>query len=297
MKMQSEELTALAELPKELYEEENSSQAALLVIYGTHIGKSYFLGPDEQIIGRSERADILIDQDSVSREHARIKPEMDGYSVQDLGSTNGTFVNGQKVESALLKDGDRLHVGETILKFLTTCNLECEYHEKVYRMMTIDDLTQAYNRQHFLASLNREINRVQRYHRVFSLVICDLDDFKPINDNYGHGAGDYVLKEFVSFVRRKIRRNDMICRYGGDEFAIILPETNREQALYFCEKLRAMVQEHEFHYQGAVIPVTVSVGVKHFEPGDGEMGARQLIAEADKKLYEAKKRGRNCVRG
>jgi diguanylate cyclase (GGDEF)-like protein len=163
--------------------------------------------------------------------------------------------------------------------------------------MTVDDLTQAFNRQYFLASLNREISRSLRYHRVFSLVIGDIDNFKTINDTHGHLAGDYVLKEFVAFVTERIRRNDMLCRYGGDEFAIILPETNRDQALYFCEKIRALVAEHTFRYKNILLPVTISLGVKHFEPSDTSKGVRQLIAEADKHLYDAKQAGRNRVCG
>ncbi len=295
--MDVNELTVLTDFPEHLYDESNYGPAALLVIYGDNIGRSFFIDRDELIIGRSETADIHLDQDSVSRNHARITM-LDGVvTVQDLDSTNGTYVNGRPVSASELADGDRVHVGETILKYISAFGLESEYHEKVYRLLTVDDLTQAFNRQFFLAALHREMNRVVRYHRVLSLVLCDVDNFKTINDTYGHMAGDRVLKEFVEFVTRNIRRNDMLCRFGGDEFAIVLPETNRDQALYFCDKLRKMVAEHPFRYRDKTIPVSVSLGVKHYEPADSSKTVRELIAEADKKLYDAKKTGRNRVCG
>ncbi len=292
-----DELTIIADFPEHLYDQSVSGPAALLVIYGENIGKSYYIEKEEQTIGRSDTSDIHLDQDSVSRDHAVIVSQSDRILIRDTGSTNGVFLNGRRIETAALHDGDRIHVGETILKFISTYNLESEYHQNVYRLMTVDDLTQAFNRQYFLSSLNREISRALRYHRVFSLVIGDIDHFKSINDTHGHLAGDYVLKEFVAFVTQRIRRNDVLCRYGGDEFAIILPETNRDQALYFCEKIRAMVAEHTFRYKNRLLPVTISLGVKHFEPSDTSKGVRQLIAEADKYLYDAKQAGRNRVCG
>jgi len=293
--MVKEQETIAVEGPIDLYDGIVTTPPALVVVYGGNLGKAYYLQQPEQIIGRSLSADIHLDQDSVSREHARITVEQGTTTVCDLDATNGVFVNGHRVQRATLNDGDRLHLGETVLKYLSSTNTESKFHEDIYRLMTVDDLTQAFNRPYFQESLKREMSRALRYHRPLSLAMLDIDQFKTINDTYGHLAGDEILKAFADLALGNIRQSDLLARYGGDEFAIVLPEADRTAARRFCEKLRAIIAAYPFRYQQQTMAVTTSIGLQSYDHKDGEKTVSQLIAAADARLYEAKKTGRNRI--
>ncbi len=271
-------------------------EAALVVIYGLDLGRKYDLSQEETIIGRSSKANICVDQESVSRNHACITNTKKGVWITDLGSTNGTFINDDAVKGEQeLRNGDLVKIGRTIFKFIAGGNIEAAYHDEIYRLTTMDGLTQVHNRRYFDEQLDREISRSRRYERVLSLVMMDIDRFKGINDSYGHLAGDYVLKQLASTVRVKIRREDVFARYGGEEFGIILPEIDLQGARLFAEKVRQMVARQQFAFEKHTIPVTVSLGVAGLA-GD-HRSAADLVSAADARLYEAKTTGRNRVRG
>jgi len=273
----------------------STSEACLVVIYGHDLGKKFNLDRDNFIIGRSSGADIRLEQEAVSRNHCKLVNTGDSVIVRDLGSTNGTYVNDQLVDEYRMRDGDLLKVGRCIFKFLSGDNIESAYHEEIYRLTTIDGLTQIYNRRYFLESLDREMGRAQRYLRDLSLILFDIDHFKAVNDTYGHLAGDYVLKQLAMEIKRRIRREDILARYGGEEFAIILPELDNASAMHFAEKIRRIASEANFRFDETDIPVTVSVGVITLEPAVRDSAA--FIKHVDEKLYRAKSNGRNCVVG
>ena len=204
-------------------------------------------------------------------------------------------MNDEPVDEYVLRDGDLIKIGRTIFKFLTGGNIENAYHEEIYRLTTIDGLTQISNKRYFMETLEREIARGQRYQRPLSLVMFDIDHFKIINDTYGHLAGEYVLNQLATAVKQRIRREDVFARYGGEEFAIVLPEIEVPTALLFAEKVRQLVQQHEFRFEKTRIDVTISVGVAGTERKDVE--AEALIKRADEQLYAAKSAGRNRVKG
>jgi diguanylate cyclase (GGDEF)-like protein len=270
--------------------------AALVVIYGLDLGRKFDLAREETVIGRSSKSDIQIDQESVSRSHAGITNSREGVRIRDLGSTNGTFVNDELVEGQReLRNGDFVKIGRTIFKYIAGGNIEAAYHDEIYRLTTMDGLTQIYNRRYFDEQLERELSRSRRYERVLSLVLLDIDHFKGVNDKYGHLAGDSVLKQLASSVRTKIRREDVFARYGGEEFAVLLPEVSLGGTRQLAEKVRKLVEKQRFEFDRQVIPVTVSVGIATLEPHHREAG--DLVREADEKLYEAKTSGRNRVVG
>jgi diguanylate cyclase (GGDEF)-like protein len=281
-------ITSLAERPA-------AKEACLVVIYGDDLGRKHNLDAPSILIGRSNTSDIQIDQESVSRNHAKILNTGKSVILRDLGSTNGTYVNDDLLDEHMLRDGDLIKVGRTIFKFLSGGNVENAYHEEIYRLTTIDGLTQIFNKRYFMEMLEREISRAHRYHRALSLMIFDIDHFKKVNDTYGHLAGDYVLRHLAATVKNNIRREDIFARYGGEEFAIVLPEIDLTGARHIADKLRKLVAATTFRFEDTDLPITISLGVAGLAEEPSE--PTEFIRVADEKLYEAKQTGRNRVCG
>jgi diguanylate cyclase (GGDEF)-like protein len=270
-------------------------EACLVVIYGHELGKKHRFACDKLIIGRSSKCDIQIDEESVSRSHCCLKRVGRVVTIRDMGSTNGTYVNDIQSEEVSLRDGDLVKVGQTIFKFLSGGNVEKAYHDEIYRLMHVDGLTQVFNKRYFMERLESELSRARRYDRPLSLIMFDIDHFKQVNDTYGHLAGDAVLKQLCQVVHSKIRREDMLCRYGGEEFAILLPEIDKAHALLAAEKIRLLVEGTAFTFERTQIPVTISLGVSAAEKETIE--ADEFIQRADERLYQAKHLGRNRACG
>jgi len=157
-----------------------------------------------------------------------------------------------------------------------------------------DMLTGLPNRRAFDYRLGIEFRRAQRYGRLLSVAILDLDRFKVVNDSRGHAAGDMVLIETASIIRRHLRESDMAARYGGEEFVVLLPETGGETAMVAADKLRQVIEEHVFGDAASPLQITISIGVASL-PHDGVVEPAQLVALADQALYQAKGMGRNQV--
>jgi diguanylate cyclase (GGDEF)-like protein len=245
-------------------------------------------------VGRGADNSVVLEGDSVSRRHAHFERRGAQWYVVDDGSTNGTYVNEDQIpHEQMLQNADRIKVGPTILKYLSGADAEAKYHEEIYRMTIIDGLTQIHNKRYLQEALDREVLRARRHEREMSVLMFDIDFFKRINDQYGHLAGDHVLRELARVVQDRIRREEVFARYGGEEFAILLPETSLEGAVSLAESLRSRVAEHRFVFQSEAIPVTISIGCAMLAPGDRV--ASDLIQRVDEKLYEAKRTGRNRV--
>jgi two-component system cell cycle response regulator len=274
-----------------------AGEACLVLIYppGPDMGKRFPLTRSEIVLGRGGDCDIQVDRDSVSRRHARVFRDGEAWMAEDLGSTNGSYVNDVPVQRSVLRDADFLKIGAAIFKFLTGTGVEASYHEEIYRMTIVDGLTGAHNKRYFLEFLERETARCARYKRPLSLLMFDIDHFKAINDTHGHLTGDYVLKEMARRLLARIRREELMARYGGEEFAAVLPETDHAGAMNFGEQLRALVADEVFEYEGDKFTVTISIGVATTEGQDIDTAA--FIKNADDNLYRAKREGRNRVVG
>ncbi len=179
-----------------------------------------------------------------------------------------------------------------ISELLAIFKMKYQYTEKEF-MSVLDGLTGLYNRRQFEISLEQECNRTKRHPSDFSLAILDIDFFKKVNDNYGHQYGDYVLKTVADLMKQSFRKTDLLYRYGGEELVMIMPETNIEGALIPVQRLRRMVEEYDFNYNGVKAKVTVSIGLtmnyQNFN------SSADILKSADEALYKAKAEGRNRV--
>lgn len=272
--------------------------ACLVVIHGEGLGKRIDIPDQPLLVGRVQDADLQIGHRSVSRQHCRIWREGLRYRIEDLGATNPTRVNDAKLDRvATLEDGDRITVGDGILKFISQDSVEASYHEEIYQLAVHDPLTELYNRRHFCEVADKELARATRHDRPLALCIIDVDLFKPVNDRYGHIAGDEVLRGFGLALRDHARGDDVAARIGGEEFALLLPETSRADAEQSAERLRARVESMTFPLGGEPQKITISIGIACLAPERATRGL--LMAAADAALYRAKREGRNrvCVEG
>jgi diguanylate cyclase (GGDEF)-like protein len=270
-----------------------SAKACLVIIYGADLGRRVVLDGSPLEIGRSLKCELSLDQESVSRHHARITWDGHRYKLADLNSTNGSYVNDELSNERVLRDGDQVKIGRTILKFLWGDSVETEYHEVIYKLMTFDGLTQIHNKRFFHETLDREVSRAVRYGRPMSLVLFDIDHFKRVNDTHGHLAGDALLRQLATKVRDQIRREDVFARVGGEEFAVLLPEIEQPGAIQFAEKIRRLAEISTFRFEEIVLGVTLSLGVARL--GGSVKTGEELYRVADEALYAAKQGGRNRV--
>jgi len=265
----------------------------LVVIAGPSFGEMHRLAGSRCVLGRGDSAAVRLLDDGISREHAAVERDGGKMILRDLGSTNGTFCNGLRVERRELSDGDKISVGaSTILKFTYQDHVDEHYQKRLFESAVRDGLTSTFNRRYFIDRLNAEMRFAYRHDKALALLFIDIDHFKKINDTHGHQAGDFVLAAVAREMIAAIRAEDVLARYGGEEFAIICREIEREGALILGERLRAAVAAAKYQFEGKVIPVTISVGVA---VAHKPQAAQPLIAAADAAMYDAKRAGRNRV--
>lgn len=269
-------------------------QAFLVVIAGPRLGHRVLLGEETLDIGRGVGCGFQLDLDSVSRLHARVRWDGTRHFIEDLRSTNGTYVNENRVGEHPLADGDRVGIGKVLLKYLAGGNVEASYHEEIQRLMRYDGLTGVFNRSHFDETLHNVLWRARFDGAPVSLILFDLDHFKRVNDTHGHPAGDAVLRQAAAIVSQVIPPGTVFARTGGEEFAVLCPGVPAAHAWQLAEHIRRAVEASAFTAEGTRIPVTVSLGVAERAPTD--QSPEVLYERADTQLYAAKSAGRNCVR-
>lgn len=272
-------------------------RASLVVISGWQIGKEFVLDGNEWIVGRSPEANISINLNSVSRQHARISRRTENggeyFEVTDLGSMNGTHVNTQLVRTARINDGDKIQLGDVVLKFMLQDALESQFHQEVHQRIHYNQLTGLLTLESFKPHLLEEISQAGPKTR-FTLAMTDLDGLKKINDTHGHLMGSRVIQEMGAIMRSVLRRADRAGLYGGDEAILLFTDTPLAEAMTVAEQLRKAIESCTLEHNAKQIRVTISQGLAEF-PTHGKT-MEQLIAAADGALYAAKGAGRNCVR-
>jgi len=281
----------------------NPGEWALIRYVGNPIGEVLPLGPAGLSMGRAPENQIRLPEPEVSRHHARLElVNQRGLApivlLSDLGSTNGTFVNGCQIHPrngpVSLRQGDVIRLGTHAFKLKHMDELEKSYHQAVLAQATVDPLTQLSNRSAVLRFLEKHTDLARRYKRPLSVIMCDLDHFKEVNDRYGHATGDLVLRCFSTVVCGRLRGSDLVGRIGGEEFLVVLPETGGGEALTVAEGLRAALAAEPMPVpDGDDLRVTCCFGVVEYGSNDVDGGS--LLARADMALYRAKASGRNRV--
>ncbi len=268
----------------------------LTVLTGTSTGHIHKLAQGTHVIGRKENAEVRITDDGVSRQHAKVRCDGDRVLVEDMGSRNGTYVNGRMIKDAtLLHDGDKIQVGRTtVIRFALHDELDDSFHENLLSSALRDPLTKLFNKRYLMDRLDSELKFAQRHETAVSILMLDLDHFKRINDSYGHLAGDAVLAHLATVLVKAVRNEDVVARFGGEELVIILRSISLELALTLGERLRKTVERQIVNHNDQPIETTVSIGVAGF-PSTRAETVEQLIEAADKALYRAKHAGRNNV--
>lgn len=277
--------------------------ACLIQFNGFQLGRRFLLNKQKVTIGRGQTANITVKDNSISRKHLIIEKTDKGFFLQDLQSTNGTYVNFKEVKkSTQIFQGDMIRAGNVLLKFYEHDNIESAIHDRMYRLANYDQLTKVYNRKYVLEALEREILDAQTKKQKLSVIFVDLDHFKKVNDIHGHQAGDDVLRVTGLLLNKAVRTNDTVGRYGGEEFVIILPETDKKDAIKVAERIRKTIESYPYqlHLQNEQMQSqildhkqTASLGVTWLEKGRNSV--RNLLEESDKNLYISKSKGRNIV--
>ncbi|MBT3181869.1 MAG: GGDEF domain-containing protein [Deltaproteobacteria bacterium] len=294
--LQSDELsecTVVTSLEKVSFPKDE--RAYILFISGPLIGKMYLLEESTTIMGRAPDIDISISDSRISRKHLCIHLETGKAIIEDMGSTNGTFVNGERVIRRVLENGDKVHISsDTFFKFAVGDAAERMFQEEMHQMANYDAVTGILNKHAFARRLREEFSYARRRKHSLSLMMIDIDFFKKVNDTYGHMAGDYVLNGVAQRIQSSLRDEDITARYGGEEFAIILRNTDAKDSMMLAERVRHLIEEKPFQFEDQSIPVTISVGVSTLK-GDNFNSAKKLISYADECLYKSKADGRNRV--
>lgn len=268
-------------------------KAYVLFLSGPLQGKLFELESEKTTVGRGDDVSITINDSRVSRHHFQILMEGTDAYLEDLGSTNGTYVNGRKVARHKLASGDKIQISSsTIIKFALGDEGERMFHDEFYNMANLDAVTGVYNKQFFTKRFNEEFAFAKRNPKGMSLLMMDIDFFKKVNDTYGHMAGDFVLNHVAQVVQKTIRDEDVLARYGGEEFVVILREIGEEGAYLLAERIRKSICATPVEFEGQQIPVSISIGIASLEDKDIE-SPKALMAVADERLYSSKESGRN----
>ncbi len=250
-------------------------------------------------IGRAVDNTLQLPETSLSRYHAFLRVDEEGQiRLTDLGSTNGTFLNGKRLPERIpicVKDGDRIQFGsEIVVKFVRPDPCEERFQRDLFERTVRDSLTGLYNRGYFLSEVGHIGDRGALRGLGMAVFMIDIDHFKRINDTHGHPAGDQVLREVAGVLRNSLRGDDLIARYGGEEFIVALPVSAPDQAAERAERIRSNLADRHILFSGRPVRVTVSIGVI-YAPAGRPRSVPGMIAAADRGLYQAKNAGRDRV--
>jgi two-component system, cell cycle response regulator len=220
-----------------------AGDACLVVLYGDDLGRRFMLDKPELVIGRSRSCDIYLEQESTSRRHAALRVQGGGFSIRDLGSTNGTCVNDETVTDIVLADGDEVRLGRTVMRYIEGEEIEEKYHQALVSVARTDGLTGAANEQVFREQLTAECARARRYGRPLGVALIEFDGFEDYAARTGRIWADMRLRRIVRALRGTLRTSDCVARLGEYRFALLLPETAEQPSSLCAERLRSVLGE------------------------------------------------------
>ena len=266
----------------------------ILFLKGPLLGKLYPLEKGASVLGRSNEADIVVDDQGVSRKHLKIKSKGENVIVKDIGSTNGTYVNSIRITEHALQNGDKIQISpSTIFKFVVSAESEKVFLDELYLMGVTDPVTNVYNKKYFIERLRQEFIHAKRTKAGLSLLMVDTDFFKKINDAYGPLAGDLVLIKISEILSGTTRNDDIVARYSEEEFGVILPGTDEEGASICAERIRSEIDKATFMFEDKELKITVSVGAVTLSDKHSFDSTDDFIKAAGDCLLYSKKHGRN----
>src|SRR4030095_6688886 len=268
---------------------------ALSFMGGPAMGQLHLLKEGDYVVGRSKEASIVVLDDAISRQHFKVIVKANQGIIEDLSSTNGTYVNGVKVSKQMLHDKDTIQISsQTVITFSYVSDLEAQKQTQIYKMANYDPVTQSRTKYFFLDTMGQEFSHARRKASPLSLVIYDIDFFKKVNDSYGHHTGHDVLKRIADITHQVIRTEDLFARYGGEEFVILMRDTLETDAIRLAERLRQLISKADFEFEGQRLKLPSSAGVACLKEGNF-LTPDEMIKTADQYLYFAKQNGRNRV--
>ncbi|QOP43078.1 diguanylate cyclase [Sulfurimonas sediminis] len=288
LKKSEEKLKLLSQAVEQMHEMVQITDVDGKIIYVNPAATENTQYEESELIGKSNR--ILKSGEHSKKFYDNLwKTVLDGKTYQNTlinKRKDGSLYYDEKIISPIKdKNGKVRYFVSTSRDITQRVALEKE----LQKLATKDALTGLYNRYKMSTLIEDEIKRTKRYGEVFSLLMLDIDKFKHVNDTYGHDVGDYVLQELSRIVLQTIRKTDSFGRWGGEEFMLLAPHTNAEQAMELAQKIRKRVEEHSFEH---VEKITVSIGVTEYINTEKETS---LLKRVDQALYEAKANGRNQV--
>lgn len=274
-------------------EKPTAQEPFLVAISGRETGRAIPLKQKNLRVGREPECDLVIDSPHISRFHAELFWVGSQLKIKDLGSTNGVFVNGQKVQEHLLHNGDKILFGtQMYYKIIYQDAVDQNYQQSLFKAANTDALTGLYNKRYFMECLEKEFSYSRRSLQPMSLILMDIDYFKKINDTHGHIAGDKILKSVGKLLSNQVRLENIACRFGGEEFAIILRGATPQQACIVADRIRVLIEKESVVSKSKELHFTVSLGVATFN-GKNFSTAEDFMIRADELLYAAKQKGRN----
>jgi diguanylate cyclase (GGDEF)-like protein len=267
---------------------------AVEFISGPEVGRRLPLA-GTTVFGRDPAADVVILDRSVSWRHARIEDRGDAWAVVDLGSTNGTAVNGNPCRDAVLAAGDKVSLGTVVLRFELNDPVEQAYDLHIERLLDIDDLSGLFVRRRFDRDLAASVDQARTFSGRVGLLVMDMDGIKQINDTHGHLFGAYTIGETGRVIARVIGDRGTGSRFGGDEFCVCLPGFDRARSFAVAVEIHAAVNTHAYVHDGIPLRPGISIGVAAFPEDAADPTA--LFQRADEALYRAKRSGKNRICG